>query len=292
MAWPLVIADRVQETTATTGTGPVTLLGAVSGFQSFAVVGSGNSCCYCIADAAGTNWEVGLGVYSSTGPTLTRSVVYTSSNAGALVNFTSGTKNVFLTDPAAGRGLCGEIDQIPLLSNLTWLNQNTASATQRPWGISLNQANIGGTAQVCGLYQSLPATKPNQAILRIVPGLVFDNYVAFGMFLYNSTTGLLMVFKFVVASNLTVISVNPYANFSTENSSIISNTICTPTPQWMRIRDDGTNRHYELSCDGFSWVAYYTEPNTTYLSPDSVGFFIDGRNFGISAAVHSWYVGN
>ena len=53
----LVVYDRVQETTTSTGTGSVTLLGAVAGFQSFAVVGNGNTTFYCIADqGGGPNW--------------------------------------------------------------------------------------------------------------------------------------------------------------------------------------------------------------------------------------------
>lgn len=96
----LVLADRVLETTTTTGTGSVTLLGASLGYQSFAVVGNGNTTYYTIADLGGSNWEVGVGQYSTTGPTLARTTVLASSNAGSLVNFTAGTKNVFITQPA------------------------------------------------------------------------------------------------------------------------------------------------------------------------------------------------
>jgi hypothetical protein len=96
----LAVYDRVQETTTTTGTGSVTLLGAVTGFQSFAAVGNGNTTYYCIADQGGANWEVGVGTYSTTGPTLARTTVLSSSNAGSLVNFTAGAKTVFVTYPA------------------------------------------------------------------------------------------------------------------------------------------------------------------------------------------------
>tara|TARA_R110002126_G_scaffold280920_1_gene428527 strand:+ start:60 stop:494 length:435 start_codon:yes stop_codon:yes gene_type:complete len=96
----LAVYDRVQETTSTTGTGSVTLLGAVTGFQTFAAVGNGNTTYYCIADQGGANWEVGIGTYSTSGPTLARTTVLASSNAGALVNFTAGTKTVFVTYPA------------------------------------------------------------------------------------------------------------------------------------------------------------------------------------------------
>jgi hypothetical protein len=95
----LVLADRVQETTTTTGTGTVTLAGAATGFQSFAAVGDGNSTYYTIA--GGSEWEVGIGTYTASGTTLSRTTVISSSNSGSLVTFSAGTKNVFVTYPAA-----------------------------------------------------------------------------------------------------------------------------------------------------------------------------------------------
>lgn len=95
-----VVADRVKETTTTTGTGTVTLLGASTGFQSFAAVGNGNTTYYTIAAQSGTEWEVGIGTYTSSGTTLARTTVFSSSNSGSLVNFSAGTKDVFVTYPA------------------------------------------------------------------------------------------------------------------------------------------------------------------------------------------------
>jgi hypothetical protein len=95
----LVLADRVQETTTTTGTGTVTLAGAASGFQSFAAVGDGNSTYYTIA--GGAEWEVGIGTYTASGTTLSRTTVLSSSNSGSLVNLSAGTKSVFVTYPAS-----------------------------------------------------------------------------------------------------------------------------------------------------------------------------------------------
>lgn len=96
----LVVKDRVQETTATTGTGTVTLAGAVTGFQSFSVIGDGNTTFYTIELPASNEWEVGIGTYTSSGTTLSRDEVLESSNSGSLVNFGSGAKNVFCTYPA------------------------------------------------------------------------------------------------------------------------------------------------------------------------------------------------
>lgn len=95
-----VLADRVKETTTTTGTGTVTLLGASTGFQSFSAIGNTNTTYYTIAGQSGSEWEVGIGTYTSSGTTLARTTVIASSNAGALVNFSAGTKDVFVTYPA------------------------------------------------------------------------------------------------------------------------------------------------------------------------------------------------
>jgi len=95
----LVLQDRVRETTQVTGTGSATLLGAVTGYQSFSVIGNGNTTYYTIADQGGPNWETGIGTWS-TGGTLARTTVLSSSNGGSLVNFTTGTKDVFVTQPS------------------------------------------------------------------------------------------------------------------------------------------------------------------------------------------------
>ena len=96
---PLVVRDRVQETSNTTGTGTFTLAGAVSGFQSFSAIGNGNTTYYAIV--GGTQWEVGLGTYTSSGTTLSRDTVLASSAGGTTkVSFSAGTKNVFVTYPA------------------------------------------------------------------------------------------------------------------------------------------------------------------------------------------------
>jgi len=97
----LVLADRVRETTTTTGTGSVTLAGAYTGFQTFsAAVGNTNSTYYTIANVGSGEWEVGIGTYSSGGNLLSRTTVLASSNGGSLVNFGAGAKDVFVTQPA------------------------------------------------------------------------------------------------------------------------------------------------------------------------------------------------
>lgn len=95
----LVLKDRVKETSTTAGTGTLTLAGAVSGFQSFSVVGDANATYYAIVDSAAGTWEVGIGTYTSSGTTLSRDTILESSNSGSAVSFSANSKDVFVTYP-------------------------------------------------------------------------------------------------------------------------------------------------------------------------------------------------
>ena len=92
----LILKDKVQETSTSYTTSSFTLDGAVTGFQSFSVIGNANTTYYSAFDSSG-NWEVGIGTYSSS--TLSRTTILSSSNAGSVVTF-SGTVNVFCTYPS------------------------------------------------------------------------------------------------------------------------------------------------------------------------------------------------
>ena len=93
----IILADRVKETTNTTGTGTLTLAGAVSGFQSFAAIGDGNETFYCIV--SGSNWEVGQGTYTASGTTFSRDTVFDSSAGGSKITVAAGAE-VFATYPS------------------------------------------------------------------------------------------------------------------------------------------------------------------------------------------------
>ena len=96
----LVLKDRVKETCTSPGLGTVTLLGAVTEYQSFSAIGNGNTTYYTIADQNGANWEVGIGTYTASGTTLSRDTVLASSASGAKVDFSTGTQNVWCDYPA------------------------------------------------------------------------------------------------------------------------------------------------------------------------------------------------
>lgn len=95
----LVVADRVKETTTTTGTGAYSLAGAETSFQAFGtVLSNSDTTYYAITD--GTNWEVGIGTYTSSTNTLARTTILKSSNSNSAVNWSAGEKQIFGTMPA------------------------------------------------------------------------------------------------------------------------------------------------------------------------------------------------
>jgi len=98
----LQLNDRVRETSATTGTVPIVLTGAPLGFQTISSsITSSNTFPYVVELVGGSEWEIGIGIYVSGNNSIIRTQVLNSSNAGSIVNFSSGAKNVFITIPAA-----------------------------------------------------------------------------------------------------------------------------------------------------------------------------------------------
>jgi len=96
----LVLSDRIKETTTTTGTGTYTLGGAVSGFETFtANLSNSDTTYYCCTD--GTDFEVGLGTFTSSGTTLARTTIISSSNSNNAVSWSSGSRDVFCTLPGS-----------------------------------------------------------------------------------------------------------------------------------------------------------------------------------------------
>jgi len=134
----LVLADRVKETTTTTGTGTVTLLGAATGYQSFSAIGNANTTYYTIAGQTGSEWEVGIGTYTSSGTTLSRDTVLASSNSGSLVSFSAGTKDVFCDYPAKRAVIGGEgyIENAGTVNTSSTINTNNNAISGGPVSVA------------------------------------------------------------------------------------------------------------------------------------------------------------
>ena len=113
-----VVKDRVKVSSTTTGTGTFTLGSAAAGFQDFSVIGDGNTTYYTIVDSTAGDWEVGIGVYTSSGTTLSRGTILESSNGGTAVNFGAGSKDVFVAYPAE-RAVVGGMGYIENAATVT-----------------------------------------------------------------------------------------------------------------------------------------------------------------------------
>jgi len=131
-----IVNDRVKETTTTTGTGTITLLGAVEDFEGFtAGIGDGNTTYYCIFHESDSynEWEVGYGTFTASGATLTRTAI-TSSNGDALESFSAGTKSVFCTLPAS-KGLMKSTDGTVVFGDNTGALSLAGSLTMNAFNI-------------------------------------------------------------------------------------------------------------------------------------------------------------
>jgi hypothetical protein len=143
---PLVLKDRVRETSITAGTGTLTLNGAVAGFQSFAFIGNTNTTYYAIVDVNAGNWEVGLGTYTALGTTLSRDSVLDSSAGGVRVNFSSSIKDVFSTYPAKQ---AVTLDDVQTLANKTISSPSlTGTPTAPTAAADTNTTQVATTAHV------------------------------------------------------------------------------------------------------------------------------------------------
>lgn len=149
---PHVTADRVKETSTTTGTGSYTLAGAATGFRAFsAVCADGDTVFYTATD--GTGWEVGVGTWS-TGGTLARTTILASSNTNSAVNWSAGTRDVFISAPA--RQFTPDVQEYTSPGTSTWTKPSGARLVHvvmhggggggagGPQRTSGSTANIGG----------------------------------------------------------------------------------------------------------------------------------------------------
>lgn len=191
MADPLIV-NGVSETSTTTGTGTYTLAGALTGYQSFAAVGNAKKCLYRAYDVDGNGnptangWEIGVGTYTSAGTTLSRDTILESTNGGAAVSWSAGTRRIIATTPKealdkiyhptdtfanltgqlAGR-LCFPSNGIavlrdtgsamsawgplfkftdPTLQTFSWVNQGSSTVDTTNGGILLSSPSAAGMA--------------------------------------------------------------------------------------------------------------------------------------------------
>jgi len=172
--------DRVLESSTTTGVGTYTLAGAVTGFQSFAIVGNANTVQYSAweVDASGNpsgGWENGLGTYTASGTTLARTTIYTSSNSNAAVNWSAGTRYIACSPLTEGTLVVRQPGGTPGNNEVLFYHDGTTFFIQNIESSGSNKMRLGAL-EFC-FYDRLFVN----SYLRIVTGAIQTNNCAFAV---------------------------------------------------------------------------------------------------------------
>lgn len=222
---PLVLADRVQETSTSSGTGTFTLAGAVTGFQSFAAIGNGNTTYYTIT--GGNEWEVGIGTYTSSGTTLSRDTVLSSSSGGAKVDFAAGTKYVFVTYPEE-RSVYTSGTNVVFSNSATVANNQLANSSVT---LGSTSVSLGGTASSLAGLTSVTVTQAPGAALELATKQYVDDQVSTGIDIHTpvrvvATSALNAAYTAGgTAVTVTTITGNKTLTFSTSPSLSVNDQI-------------------------------------------------------------------
>jgi hypothetical protein len=272
----LVLKDRVKESTATSGTGTIVLLGAAVGYQSFAAIGNGNQTYYAIA--GGSIWEVGIGTYYSANTSLSRDTILASSNANAAVVL-SGTNEVFVTYPAeeAVYALDGQISSngssnvsfvsINVSNNATFNNvtitNGTISAVPNVATDIVNKTYVDSLV-ASGIHFHQPVRLEAPTALVAVYNQPNGAGNGVGATLTNSGTQVTLSVDGVATANTNRILVYNQAN-AVQNGVYVVSDIGSNATNWVLTRSTDTNT-YGL-----------TSPNT--LGEGST-FFVQEGNTG------------
>ena len=206
------VLDRVQETTTTTGTGTVTLGGAVSGFQSFfnAGLNNGDTTYYCVT--SGTAWEVGLGTFSTGPNAIARTTILASSASGSAITL-AGTSNIFCVYPA------GKSVYLDASGNVAGYNLTAGT---------INSTTVGATTASTGAFTTLSASST-------VSGTGFSTYLAsppaiggtaaaagtFTTLIANTSAGV----GAIAPAGINFYNVKSITGATTANASVVSATV-------------------------------------------------------------------
>ncbi len=262
----LVLKDRVKETTTTTGTGTVTLAGAAAGFQSFSAVGDGNTTYYAIVDAATGDWEVGIGTYTASGTTLSRTTILSSSAGGAAVSFAAGTKDVFCTYPSEksvyldAAGIVAQLSFGAITATSVAMTTGTVSTTPSAATDIVNKTYVD-TLVASGIHFHEPVRVESPINLTAT----YDNGTAgVGATLTNAGTQVALVIDgitMVVADRVLVYE----QTTQTQNGVYVVTDIGSGSTNWVLTRSDDADTY------GFAGPDTLSEGSTFFVQEGATG---------------------
>ena len=277
----LVLADRVLEQTATTGTGTLSLTGALTGYETFSsAVGNGNTTYYTIELEGSAEYEVGLGTVAA--GTLTRDTVLASSNSDALVNLSAGVKRVFCTYPANKMVFLDASGDLILAGGL--ISQGITDADAGGIRLDVNDADIriGGTGT-----SSFAFTRGNSAAAFVLGGGAGINDGA-QLVLYGSTTvGLEYDIRFLAGvGNSTELEYDDSASLwdfqanavRTSSGFQIIDAVSTSS---QRYRAENSEGYAEFGSDGGAFCVWVNGDQNIVLSADIMDVGRSSTDFSI-----------
>ncbi len=287
--------DRVKDTSTTTGTGTLTLANsAPTGFRTFgSVLANSDTCFYTIV--GGSEWEVGIGTYTTSGTTLARTRVLASSNSGSAVNLSAGTKDVFISLPANQFNWLPPNIKTPVNGDFSWTAQGDASVEVTSGGIYLTSTTGGGGSYNLRVRRKSAPSTP----YTITAGFLMAASVASsgayqaGLLWRQSSDGKAVTFSiengvtntgsFYSSQKLNTSLGYSSSYFDNKSYGLDRGTV------WLRIADDGTNRSCWISADGQKFLQVgANQTRTDYLTADQVGFFINPINYIAGVTLFSW----
>jgi hypothetical protein len=263
----LVVKDRVQETTTTVGTGTVTLGGAVFGFQTFAIIGDGNTTYYAIVDPTAGDWEAGIGTYTASGTTLSRDTVLSSSNGGSPVSFGAGTKNVICTYPSERAIYLDSAGSYPVQNTFNTLNATTATLTAGTVSTTPASANdLVNKSYVDTLAASgIHFHQPVRVEAPINLNATYNNGTSgVGATLTNAGTQIALVIDGVTVSVADRVLVYEQTN-QTQNGIYVVSDVGSGATNWVLTRSSDADTYVINSANGLS------EGSTVFVQQGATG---------------------